>query len=74
MDLKLLDAEPTALERTAIDHLLGPAPTRWEGGERSPGEEGHTARTGHDARSSGTSSCRRCTRCRSTPAGSARAA
>ena len=51
MDLKLLDAEPTALERTAIDHLLGPAPTRWEGGERSPGEEGHTARTGHDARS-----------------------
>ena len=51
MDLKLLDAEPTALERAAIDHLLGPAPTRWEGGERSPGEEGHTARTGHDARS-----------------------
>ena len=32
MDLRLMDAVPTEEERVAVDTLLGPAETGWEGG------------------------------------------
>src|SRR5581483_1483649 len=34
VELHLLDAEPTDAERAAVDGLLGPAGSSWEGGER----------------------------------------
>ena len=51
MDLKLVPlAEPTADERAALDHVLGPATSGWEGGARLDGVEGNTAAGGHAAR------------------------
>jgi NADH-quinone oxidoreductase subunit F len=35
VDLKLMAAEPSAEEREAVDELLGPPETGWDGGERS---------------------------------------
>jgi len=34
VDLHLLDAEPTAEERAAVDALLGEPRSGWEGGEQ----------------------------------------
>jgi NADH-quinone oxidoreductase subunit F len=51
MDLRLLGGDPTPIERDAVDGLLGPATSRWEGGERTFGDEAHTARGGHESRS-----------------------
>ena len=51
MDLHLLEAQPTAEEREAVDDLLGPPETGWEGGERRPELEGHVSRGGREARS-----------------------
>ena len=45
MDLRLLDAEPTAAERDAVDAFLGPSLAVWTG------ENGHAAHGGHAARS-----------------------
>ena len=51
MDLKLVPlAEPTAGERAALDHVLGPPGSSWEGGERRPGPAGNTTAGGHAAR------------------------
>jgi NADH-quinone oxidoreductase subunit F len=50
VDLHLLNAAPTPLERAAVDDLLGPAASRWEGGERTLGDDGHTAVGGHAVR------------------------
>ncbi|HEX7121280.1 MAG TPA: NAD(P)H-dependent oxidoreductase subunit E [Gemmatimonadaceae bacterium] len=50
MDLHLLNAEPTDEEREAIDALLGPPDSRWEGGPRADPEEAHVARGGHELR------------------------
>ena len=51
MDLKLVpNAEPTASERDALDAVLGPARSGWEGGARETGVEGNTAAGGHEAR------------------------
>jgi NADH-quinone oxidoreductase subunit F len=50
MDLKLLDAEPTAEERAAVDALLGPPTSGWDGGERDPVRDTHVAFGGHAAR------------------------
>jgi NADH-quinone oxidoreductase subunit F len=50
MDLKLLDAEPTAEEREAVDALLGPPTSGWDGGERDPVRDTHVAFGGHAAR------------------------
>ncbi|HEX2449910.1 MAG TPA: NAD(P)H-dependent oxidoreductase subunit E [Gemmatimonadales bacterium] len=50
MDLHLLDAEPTAEERDAVDAFLGPPTSGWEGGERDPERDAHTAFGGHAAR------------------------
>lgn len=50
MDIKLLDAPPTDAERDAVDRLLGPPESGWEGGERDVLVDGRTAAGGHDAR------------------------
>ncbi|HET7368451.1 MAG TPA: NAD(P)H-dependent oxidoreductase subunit E [Gaiella sp.] len=50
MDLRLVPhAEPTDAERTALDAVLGPPNSPWEGGTRVDGR-GNTAATGHEAR------------------------
>ena len=51
MDLKLVPhAEPTESERTALDAVLGPPASGWEGGARAAGVDGNTAAGGHAAR------------------------
>ncbi|MEP7326455.1 MAG: NAD(P)H-dependent oxidoreductase subunit E [Gemmatimonadota bacterium] len=50
MDLYLHDATPTDDERHAIDDLLGPPASGWDGGERTE-RDGHVALGGHGARS-----------------------
>lgn len=51
MDLKLVPrAEPTASERAALDAVLGPPGSGWEGGVRETGAAGNTAAGGHAAR------------------------
>ena len=50
MDLKFSNAEPFAEERDAVDRLLGPGESGWDGGERD--EKDHRrAHAGHAARS-----------------------
>jgi NADH-quinone oxidoreductase subunit F len=52
VDLRLIPgAVPTDLERAAIDDLLGPPDSGWDGGERRPAIDGHSSHGGHDARS-----------------------
>ncbi len=48
MDIRLLDAEPTAAERDAIDAFLGPPVSSWTGADRV--DNGHAAHGGHAAR------------------------
>jgi NADH-quinone oxidoreductase subunit F len=43
VDLHLIDAAPTPEERAAVDLVLGPATSGWEGGERRPELDGHVA-------------------------------
>jgi NADH-quinone oxidoreductase subunit F len=51
MDLKLVpNAEPTPSERDALDHVLGPPTSGWEGGARETGSDGNTSVGGHVAR------------------------
>jgi NADH-quinone oxidoreductase subunit F len=51
MDLKLVPgAEPTEGERAALDEVLGPPASGWEGGPRVGGVDGNTASGGHAAR------------------------
>jgi NADH-quinone oxidoreductase subunit F len=49
MDIRSLLDQPTATERAAVDDLLGPPETGWEGGEFT-GLDGHIAYGGHEAR------------------------
>ena len=42
MDLKFMDVDATLDERAAVDALLGPPETGWDGAERS-GPDGHVA-------------------------------
>ncbi|MEU4697838.1 NADH-ubiquinone oxidoreductase-F iron-sulfur binding region domain-containing protein [Nonomuraea dietziae] len=44
MDLHFGDAEPTAEERAAVDALLGPPVTAWEGGDRTEADLRSAAR------------------------------
>jgi NADH-quinone oxidoreductase subunit F len=46
MDLRLLDAEPSAEERSAVDRVLGAPSSSWDGGERGAGHDSHTAEFG----------------------------
>ena len=50
MDLHLLDAEPTAEEREAVDALLGEPRSGWEGGARDESRDAFTAAGGHEVR------------------------
>jgi NADH-quinone oxidoreductase subunit F len=51
VDLRLIaDAEPTQSERAALDEVLGPPGSSWEGGARLTGADGNTAAGGHAAR------------------------
>src|SRR5438874_13561194 len=50
MDLKLPEAEPTDEERAAVDALLGPLRSGWDGGTRDPVRDTHVAFGGHAAR------------------------
>ena len=51
MDLKLVPhAEPTEAEQEALNAVLGPARSGWEGGARAAGVDGNTAAGGHAAR------------------------
>ena len=50
MDLKLLDAEPTAEERHAVDALLGEPKSGWDGGVRDAARDAYVAFGGHAAR------------------------
>ena len=43
MDLHIVGAEPTDTERQAVDRLLGPPVTGWEGGGRNIARDGRTA-------------------------------
>ena len=49
VDLRLLDAEPTAAERDAVDAFLGPSLALWAGTDAV--DNGHAAHSGHEARS-----------------------
>ena len=51
MDLHVIGPLASPAERGAVDAVLGPPATRWVGGERTPGREGHVAHGGHAARS-----------------------
>jgi NADH-quinone oxidoreductase subunit F len=46
MDIKLMAAPATAEERAAVDALLGPPQSQWEGGERIDPREGHVGYAG----------------------------
>jgi NADH-quinone oxidoreductase subunit F len=50
MDLRHLDAPPTADERAAVDAVLGPPASAWDGGERGSHRDAHTASGGRAAR------------------------
>jgi NADH-quinone oxidoreductase subunit F len=50
LDLKLMDALPTGEERAAVDELLGPPETGWEGGARDAASETRVARGGRAVR------------------------
>src|SRR5262245_29707615 len=43
MDLRLPDAEPNADERAAVDALLGPPDSAWDGGPRGNPRDAHVA-------------------------------
>ena len=50
MDLKLMQAEPSAEERAAVDGLLGPPQSAWHGAEERSELDHRVARSGRDAR------------------------
>jgi NADH-quinone oxidoreductase subunit F len=51
VDLRLGNVAATPAEREAVESVLGPAVSRWEGGVRADEAENHVAYGGHDARS-----------------------
>ena len=52
MDIHLLDVAPTAAERAAVEHVLGPPVGGWDGGVRDSDRQGHSLQGGgHEARS-----------------------
>ena len=50
MDLKLMQAEPSAEERAAVDELLGPPESAWDGAVERTSFDHRVARGGQDAR------------------------
>ena len=51
MDVRLPQGEPTDAERAAVDALLGPPRSGWDGGTRDAATDGHASHGGHAARS-----------------------
>ncbi len=51
MDLHVIGPLASPVERAAVDAVLGPPGSRWDGGPRDPGPDGHVARGGHEIRS-----------------------
>ncbi len=49
MDLELIDTEPTPREKAAVDEILGPPTSGWQGGHRND-IDGRCAQGGHLAR------------------------
>lgn len=47
MDLHFTSHEPNQAEREAVESILGPATSRWYGGERTVAEDERTAEGGH---------------------------
>jgi NADH-quinone oxidoreductase subunit F len=50
LDIRTTGGPPTAEEKAAVDGILGPPESLWEGGERTPADD-HLARGGRSARS-----------------------
>ena len=50
MDIRTTGGPPTAAEIAAVDRVLGPPESLWEGGTRTPADD-HLARGGHASRS-----------------------
>ena len=50
MDLHLRHAAPTDEERAAVDALLGPPSSSWDGGERGDVRDAHVAHGGRETR------------------------
>ncbi len=51
MDIRSIDAEPTADERVAVDAVLGPPRSAWDGGARGSMRDAHLSHVGgHDTR------------------------
>jgi NADH-quinone oxidoreductase subunit F len=50
LDIHVSDAAPTEEERAAVDALLGPPTSRWEGGDRNSDVDSRVAHGGHAAR------------------------
>ena len=50
MDIKLLDVAPTEVEKEAVDLLLGPPLSGWDGGERDALTDTRVAEGGHESR------------------------
>jgi len=50
MDIRLLDAEPTSEERAAVDAVVGPPTSAWDGGPRGLDRDAHTATGGASVR------------------------
>jgi len=50
VDLKLMQAEPSAEERAAVDELLGPPESAWDGAVERTSFDHRVARGGQDAR------------------------
>ncbi len=46
MDIKRVEAEPTTAERAAVDALLGPPQSAWDGGPRGNPRDAHVAAVG----------------------------
>src|SRR5687767_2379622 len=50
VDLHLMEAAPTAEERAAVDRLLGPPSTAWDGGQERTASDLRVVRGGREAR------------------------
>jgi NADH-quinone oxidoreductase subunit F len=50
VDIKLLDVAPTEVEKEAVDQLLGPPLSGWDGGERDALADTRVAEGGHESR------------------------
>jgi NADH-quinone oxidoreductase subunit F len=50
LDIHLSDVRPADEEKAAVDSVLGPPTSRWEGGQRTGGDDTHVSIGGHAAR------------------------